>query len=65
MGYSPWGHKEWDMTERLTLLLATRLLKQGSPSCLGQEALSFCREEGFFLFSKSLCCLEIIGSGKG
>ena len=18
MGYSPWGHKEWDMTERLT-----------------------------------------------
>ena len=20
-GYSPWGHKEWDTTERLTLLL--------------------------------------------
>ena len=20
-GYSPWGHKEWDMTERLTLSL--------------------------------------------
>ena len=23
MGYSPWGHKESDMTERLTLLAET------------------------------------------
>ena len=25
MGYSPWGHKQWDMTERLTLSLSLSL----------------------------------------
>ena len=25
MGYSPWGHQEWDMTERLTLSLSLSL----------------------------------------
>ena len=29
MGYSPWGHKESDTTERLTLLLPTLCLTQG------------------------------------
>ena len=24
MGYSPWGHKMWDMTEQLSLLFAKK-----------------------------------------
>ena len=25
MGYSPWGHKMWDMTEQLSLFFAKKL----------------------------------------
>ena len=30
MGYSPWGHKESNMTERLTLLCSTKVLNEAA-----------------------------------
>ena len=43
MGHSPWGHKESDMTERLSLHLGVhhknfRATKGGKTTCLGQPS---------------------------
>ena len=39
-GYSPWGHKESDVTEQLTLLLLTSL-KHELQNVLGEGSLDF------------------------
>ena len=55
MGYSPWGHKELDMTERLTLSLTSHLsrgfpvaqwLKKDLPSNAGDSGDSGSVPEG-------------------
>ena len=40
--YSPWGHEEWDTTERLTLSLSLSLGSPGGSS--GKESLCQCRK---------------------
>ena len=42
MVYSPWGHEEWDTTERLTLSLSLSLGSPGGSS--GKESLCQCRK---------------------
>ena len=38
VGYSPWGHKEWDMAEQLsTLCKISRYLQQRTAQCLWHE----------------------------
>ena len=44
-GYTPWGHKELDMTERLTHR------REGLPQQLsGKESTCQCRRHGFYLW---------------
>ena len=45
MGYSPWGHKESDTTERLTLSLSFTYLVQCLGTTLTNQSALFCLSE--------------------